>query len=561
LSEIAGTSVLLLDVLLSYNLGRQYNAAVMSAIQSKIGEILDGFRKGYAQYEETVSLLGSYFETLPPQAHQEFFETLWIQYRSEPISNLNPKRTVHALIVRAWAAFGPADSLPARLFANIDWNNPTQAESWAIVVGGEFVHSLWSYRGRFSKAALDNIKAQCALFLYGESDKLVGVRFPLQLVELAKRLDDVVGKIIFERGTVDLRKAQTRTKQGSKQGVENAPRKTYDRWEIANSLTEGGQAHIFVVEDKRKEFPGQWVLKRLKNIKDKARKTRFAQEVRVTQSIEHPNVLKIIDQNLDAEKPYFVTELCERGSLEKIGASRFKGNIRATVDVLLPIADALVAAHQINVFHRDIKPANILFRGDGTPVVGDFGICFVEGGESVTLTDEGMGSRNFIAPEMESGQRDLGEPSDRTDVYSLGKVLYWMLSGGLEFAREGHRKKNLVDLLGAQAFEHVHAVLNQMVATDPQSRIPSKDLKERLEKMTSLVEGNFAPLSPSIGIQCRFCGIGKYKPVAARPGYSIPAVGLTLAAGTDVRVLQCGHCGHVEIFQFLGIEDRAWWER
>lgn len=132
----------------------------MSAIQSKIGEILDGFRQGYAQYEETVSLLGSYFETLPPQTHQEFFETLWIQYRSEPISNLNPKRTVHALIVRTWAAFGPADSLPARIFANIDWNNPTQAESWAIVVGGEFAHSLWSYRGRFSEHAcisLDSI--------------------------------------------------------------------------------------------------------------------------------------------------------------------------------------------------------------------------------------------------------------------------------------------------------------------------------------------------------------------------------------------------------------------
>jgi hypothetical protein len=560
-SYISGTSALLLVVLLSCNLDPRYNAAVMSAIQAKITEILDGFRQGHAQFEETVGLIESYFETVPAQVHEEFFETLWMQYRSEPISNLNPKRTVHALIVRAWSAFGPADGLPARLFANVDWNNPVQAQSWAIVVGSEFAHSLWSYRGRFSKAALDLIKAQCALFLYEESSKLVGVRFPPHLVELAKRLDGVVGRIIFERNTADLRKPQTRTKQGSKLGVGKSSGKGYDRWEIANSLTEGGQAHIFVVEDKRKEFPGQWVLKRSKNIKDKARKTRFAQEVRVTQSIEHPNVLKIIDKNLDAERPYFVAELCERGSLEKVGASPYKGNIRAAVDVLLPITDALVAAHQINVFHRDIKPANILFRGDGTPVVGDFGICFVEGGEPVTLTDEGMGSRNFIAPEMESGQRDLGEPSDRTDVYSLGKVLYWMLSGGLEFAREGHRKKNLVELLGTQAFEHVHALLNEMVATDPRSRIPSKDLKARLEKMTSLVDGNFAPLSPSIGIQCRFCGIGKYKPLAARPGYSIPAVGLALAAGTDVRVLQCGHCGHVEIFQFVGIEDRTWWER
>jgi hypothetical protein len=533
----------------------------MSAIQAKVVQILDGFRQGHARYEETVRLLDSYFETLPTQAHGEFFEILWMQYRSEPISNLNSKRTVHALVVRAWSAFGPADGLPVRLFANIDWNNPAQAESWAIVVGSEFVHSLWSYRGRFSKSALDVIKAQCALFLYGDSAKLVGARFPAPLVEVAKRLEDVVGKIIFESNTADLRKSQTRTKRGRKHGVEKLPGNSYDRWEIVTSLTEGGQAHIFVVEDKGKEFLGRWVLKRLKNIKDKARKARFAQEVRVTQSIEHPNVLKIIDKNLDAERPYFVAELCERGSLERVGASAYRGNIRATVDVLLPIADALVAAHRINVFHRDVKPANILFRGDGTPVVGDFGICFVEGGDPVTLTGEGMGSRNFIAPEMESGQRDLGEPTDRTDVYSLGKVLYWMLSGGLEFARENHRKKNLVDLLGPQAFEHVHALLNEMVATDPRSRIPSKYLKERLEKMASLVEGNFAPLSPSIGIQCRFCGIGTYKSLAARPGYSIPSVGLALAAGTDVRILQCGHCGHVEIFQFLGIEDRGWWER
>ncbi len=197
-----------------------YSAAVMSAIRAKIAQIIDGFRQGHVQFEETVSLLDSYLETLPTQAHGEFFETLWIEYGSERISHLNSKRTVHALVVRAWSASGPADGLPARLFA---------------------------------------------------------------------------------------------------------------------------------------------------------------------QSIEHPNVLKIVDKNLDAERPYFVAELCQRGSLEKVGTSPYKGNIRATVDVLLPIADALVAAHQINVFHRDIKPANILFRGDGTPVVGISASALWKMGEPVTF--------------------------------------------------------------------------------------------------------------------------------------------------------------------------------
>lgn len=69
----------------------------MSAIPAKIAQILDGFRQNHAQYEETVSLLDSYLQTLPERDRDEFFQTLWIQYRSETISNLNPKRTVHAL--------------------------------------------------------------------------------------------------------------------------------------------------------------------------------------------------------------------------------------------------------------------------------------------------------------------------------------------------------------------------------------------------------------------------------------------------------------------------------
>ena len=182
-------------------------------------------------------------------------------------------------------------------------------------------------------------------------------------------------------------------------------------------------------------------------------------------------------------------------------------------------------------------------------------------GEHITLSDEGIGSKNFMAPEMESGQRDLGGPTDRTDVYCLGKVIYWMLSGGVEFSREDHRKSSLVKLLQDQKFEHVHQLLDEMVAREPEKRIRSRELKERLEMTALLVEGNYAPLSPSIGIRCRFCGIGQYTPLRNKPGYTIPEVGLNLTAGTDVRVLWCRHCGHIEMFQFNGIENRAWWDK
>ncbi|MBZ5671147.1 MAG: serine/threonine protein kinase [Acidobacteriia bacterium] len=351
----------------------------------------------------------------------------------------------------------------------------------------------------------------------------------------------------------------------------NAPTRKGERWKgTGKTLGEGGQAEVSIVEDTRKEYTGQWALKRVKNIDDPKAKERFGQEVKAVQSINHPNILRISHSELTAERPYFVAEYCERGSLQKIGASPYKGDIAATREVVLPILDALVAAHKAGVFHRDVKPANILIRGDGTPVIGDFGICFLQGGLHVTLSNEGVGSRNFIAPEMESGQHRFGEPSNRTDVYSLGKVIYWMLSGGKEFAREDF--PSLVDLLKDQRFEHVHRLLEQMVVRDPAKRIQSHEVKEKLETTASLVEGNFAPLAPSIGLRCRFCGLGQYERFAAYDAgdpsksrqYPEGTSGLGLhpvAPGTNVRCLRCSHCGHVQWFQVAGIENSTWWDK
>jgi tRNA A-37 threonylcarbamoyl transferase component Bud32 len=533
----------------------------MSPIQTKIAEILDGFRSNYSQIDETANLLERYFKTLPLEKRAEFFDTLWSQYVSEPISHLSSKRTAHTVIVRVWLAFGPADQLPSKIFSRAGWDDPKKAESWAIVLGGYLVHSIWTYRDRLSNTVLNNIKEQCALYLSPDAPTLFGVSFPAKFIEIAQRLDEVVNRIIYERKMAEIKSDPATAKPPRKSESKNVVKSEYGRWNIVESLSEGGQGHIFEVQDTKEEFVGHYALKKLKNSKNAERRKRFIREVKITQSIDHPNVLKIIDSDVDSRKPYYVAELCVRGSLEKIGAPTFKGNIRVTVDTLLPVIDALVAVHRAGAIHRDIKPANILLREDGTPLVGDFGICFVEDGELVTLADEGVGSRNFIAPEMESGQRDLGEPSDRTDVYSLGKVIYWMLSGGLEFSREDHRKTSLVTILMDQRFEHVHSFLDQLVVREPKARISSYELKEKLEMTASLVEGDYAPLSPSIGIRCRFCGIGKYKALPARPGFPISQIGLALTAGTDVRAMNCSHCGHVQIFQFLGIDNPKWWEK
>ncbi len=173
----------------------------------------------------------------------------------------------------------------------------------------------------------------------------------------------------------------------------------------------------------------------LKKPQKNQRIDRFQREIDAVEKLNHSNIIRIVDFNVDNEPYYYVMEYCERGSLEKIGGSNFKGDITKSVAILEPICEALAAAHAQGIVHRDIKPANILMRADETPVIADFGICHVDGDDYVTLHEEAMGARNYIAPEMESGRRHLGAPSEKTDVYALGKIFYWMLSGGSIFAR------------------------------------------------------------------------------------------------------------------------------
>jgi serine/threonine protein kinase len=146
------------------------------------------------------------------------------------------------------------------------------------------------------------------------------------------------------------------------------------------------------------------------------------------------------------------------------------------------------------------------------PVLGGFGICYVKDGALVTLSDEGVGSENFIAPEMESGAS--GDASGATDLYSLAtKVLYWMIFGGKHLAREDHRAGscNLARSPDRQRFEHVHMFLDKFSLADPRKRCTLSDFRRDLERLVTLVEGDFVPLEPGLRIQCRFCGLGTYE--------------------------------------------------
>src|SRR6266404_4569010 len=132
----------------------------MNEVQLNITRILEGFRQNHIEFVQAVDLLESYYQTVASHSQAQFFDILSSRLYSENFSHLNANRSPHEFIIRAWAAFGPADALSNHLFALMSWDDPTAMESWAIRIGHEFAFSLFTYRMRFSMGALDAIESQ-----------------------------------------------------------------------------------------------------------------------------------------------------------------------------------------------------------------------------------------------------------------------------------------------------------------------------------------------------------------------------------------------------------------
>jgi serine/threonine protein kinase len=333
-----------------------------------------------------------------------------------------------------------------------------------------------------------------------------------------------------------------------------------NRWRTIENISSGGQGVVLKVEDSTQGLPGIYALKRLIHVDDPSRRMRFAREIETLKKLDHPNILKIVDDNLESDKPYFVAEYCKGRALKDIDLAAFKDDIAATVNILIPVIEGLEEAHKNHVIHRDIKPANILFREPEMPVLADFGICHVEDGYSLTSINEPVGSKNFIAPESEAG--GSGDVTEAADVYSLAKVFYWMVSGGREFSREDHRAREryLVTSIDEQRFEHVHLLLDKFLIADFMLRGSLSDLRRRLMEVVALIERDYVPLTRNLRIKCRFCGRGTYQRSGNRPGYSVPEAGLSVTSGHDVGAMWCDVCGHIETFNLRASGYREWFD-
>lgn len=360
---------------------------------------------------------------------------------------------------------------------------------------------------------------------------------------LLERLDARAGKSSRIRKSTVLKKA------------ENEKPRMYGKWKILDLLKEGGQAHTFYVQDSTNPVEDKkYVLKRLKN---PARIGRFRQEIEIGLTLEHPNLVKVFDFDLEAQKPYLVTEYYQGGDLQ----TKLEGkgiNPVAALKMFLFVCRGIAYAHEKKVTHRDLKPSNIFLRShEGEPVVGDFGICHVEHGERFTIMKEAVGPRYYMAPELEEGR--VEQVSTRSDIYSLGKVLYWMVTGTI-FSREKHRfpEYDLVKKLNNPRLEHVNKILDKAITNDPELRFPSAiELTRSVEEAMSMLEAGFNPIDPNIEQRCIYCGKGIYSK------FIDPQLQNPMEQGDKARnyfnlssmdspkwmMLICKNCGNTQIFR------------
>lgn len=367
------------------------------------------------------------------------------------------------------------------------------------------------------------------------------------------------------------------------------------RWTNPEPLDKGGQAQTFIVYDAENPNGPRCVAKVLNNPREH-RKARFLQEVEVTEGFTHPNVVRSLGRGETRKSgwPFFIMPYYECGTLEQNYQNL--GTPLDRLKVFLAICEGVAYAHSKGLIHRDLKPANIFMANLNVPIVGDFGLCYRADAARegrITQRSEAVGARKYMPPEWREGMTE--DPQPTGDIYSLGKILYWMFQGRVYDGHEDdHSTENSIvhtqpivlrEKQGPErwttAFWVADALVRGTVRKNALDRIKAvPKLIEQVSIAIERVESGGRVLDFNLPKRCLFCGKGSYqlapnlpfplrderrRPVARFGSVFEALVGfVNTQLGTNTRssgpipiYLTCDVCGNVQYFRLDLTTDKS----
>lgn len=298
--------------------------------------------------------------------------------------------------------------------------------------------------------------------------------------------------------------------------------------------------------------------------------TRFLAEVRALQEIKHSSIVNMLASN--HQTPWMVTEYYPNGDLAG-RRPEFTGQALKSLVGLRPVVEAVSLLHQAEppFIHRDIKPANLFVAADNRLVLGDFGIVFRDPGDQGRATEllERVGSRDWIAPWFNKPGLRIEDVRPSFDVYMLGKLLWWMISGvETAFWIFQDDELNVEKLFETDpAMASINRLLAKcMVQYEKECLRTARELLALFDECIERVRGRI--LSDDIPRTCLVCGIGRYEKVASYADKDPKNMrtylqlikemggGVNNAEQIYVRARKCQHCGHIQLFDLRGLA--AW---
>ena len=267
--------------------------------------------------------------------------------------------------------------------------------------------------------------------------------------------------------------------------------KINDRYEIDRLIGEGGMANVYLAHDS--------ILNREVAVKvlrgdlagDEKFVRRFQREALSASSLSHPNFVEIYDVGEDDGNFYIVMEYIEGKTLKQLIKKRGVLTLSETMDILLQLLDALSSAHDSYIIHRDIKPQNIMIKESGLVKITDFGIGMAINSAGLTQTNSVMGSVHYLPPEQASGKGS----TIRSDIYSLGILMFEMLTGKMPFRGDTaveialkHMKEKLpsVKKLNPVIPQSVENIILKAAAKNPKNRY--HDVREMADDIKTCLD-------------------------------------------------------------------------